>query len=157
MATVAAMLGVKLPDSAGEDSYNILPALLGEKLDKPIRQATVHHSASGKFAIRKGDWVLIDAPAGDDNGRNGEPAWFKQERGYTAHDQPGELFDVRQDPSERRNLYAERPEIVREMKELLDKYKREGRSTPGAPQKNDEPPGAGKPGAGGAKNTPLTE
>ena len=157
MATVAAMLGVKLPDSAGEDSYNILPALLGEKLDKPIRQATVHHSASGKFAIRKGDWVLIDAPAGDDNGRNGEPAWFKQERGYTAHNQPGELFDVRQDPSERRNVYAERPEIVREMKELLDKYKREGRSTPGAPQKNDEPPGAGKPGAGGAKKTPLTE
>ena len=25
----------------------------------PIREATVHHAASGKFAIRKGDWVLI--------------------------------------------------------------------------------------------------
>jgi len=134
MATVAGLLGAKLPDNAGEDSFNILPALVGEKLDKPIREATVHHACSGKFAIRKGNWVLIDAPSGEDNGRRGEPEWLKQERGYAAHKQPGELFDVREDISERRNLYAERPEIVRELKELLEKYKRDGRSTPGPPQ-----------------------
>jgi arylsulfatase A-like enzyme len=137
MATVAATLGVTLPDNVGEDSVNILPVLLGTWGSTPIREATVHHSASGKFAIRKGDWVLIDAPSGDDNRKRGEPDWLKQERGYTAHDQPGELFDLRQDLSERRNLYAERPEIVRALKELLEKYKRDGRSTPGPPQKND--------------------
>jgi len=134
MATVAALLDTKLPDNAGEDSYNIFPALLGRKLDKPIREATVHHSASGHLAIRKGDWVLIDFPTGDDNK---EPEWFKKERGYQPHSQPGELYDLRQDLSERRNLYGERPDKVRELKELLEQYKREGRSTPGAPQKND--------------------
>jgi arylsulfatase A-like enzyme len=139
MATVAAMLGVTLPEDAGEDSINILPVLLGNAGSTPVREATVHHSASGKFAIRRGDWVLIDAPSGDDNRKRGEPEWFKQERGYTARDQPGELFDLRQDLAERRNLYAERPEVVRALKELLEKYKREGRSTPGAPQKNDVP------------------
>jgi hypothetical protein len=77
--------------------------------------------------------VLIDYATGDDNR---EPDWFKRERGYTVHHQPGELFDLRQDLPERRNLYAERPETVRELKELLEKYKREGRSTPGKPQKN---------------------
>ena len=47
---------------------------------------------------------------------------------------------MRQDLSQRRNLYAEKPEVVRTLKELLERYKRDGRSTPGAPQKNDEPP-----------------
>ena len=61
MATVAALFGT-VPPNAGEDSYSLLPVLLREKLDRPVREATVHHSGSGKFAIRKGD---IDArPAG---------------------------------------------------------------------------------------------
>ena len=45
---------------------------------------------------------------------------------------------------ERRNLYAEKPEVVRELKALLEQYKRDGRSTPGARQKNDPPLGAAK-------------
>lgn len=151
LATVAAILGARLPANAGEDSYNVLPVLLGAKLDRPIREATVHHSGSGRFALRKGDWVLIDGPSGDDNGKRGEPEWFKKERGYRAHDLPRELFDVRQDLSERRNLYGEQPEKARELKALLDQYQRDGRSTPGAPQKNDVPLGPGKAPSGGAK------
>jgi arylsulfatase A-like enzyme len=139
LATVASLLDVKLPPDAGEDSYNILPLLCGEKHDQPVRKATVHHSGSGKFAIRKGDWVLIDAPSGDDNGTHGEPQWFKELRGYRKHDLPGELFDVHEDLPERRNQYAEHPEIVRELKDLLEKYRRDGRSTPGPAQRNDLP------------------
>jgi len=127
MATLAALLGIRLPDDAAEDSYNILPALLGEKLEKPIREATVHHSCNGKFAIRQGDWVFIDAPTGDDNK---EPDWLKKERGYEPHNLPGELYDLSKDPNERRNLYAEHPEIVQRLKALLEKYKAEGRSAP---------------------------
>jgi len=137
MATVAAILGAKIPNTAAEDSVNVLPVLLGEKISAPAREATVHHSSSGKFAIRKGDWVLIDAPSGDDNGARGEPQWFKDERGYTKHDQPGELFNVHDDLAERHNYFAEKPELVRELKTLLEKYKADGRSTPGAKQQND--------------------
>lgn len=137
MATVAAILELELPDHAAEDSVNMLPTLLGEKLSMPIREATVHHSARGKFAIRKGDWVLIDAPSGDDNRGNGEPDWLKKERGYTQHSMPGELFHLREDLAQRYNRYQEKPELVTELKELLVKYKSDGRSTPGTPQKND--------------------
>ena len=133
MATVAAVLNVTLPESAAEDSVNILPALLGQKRDGPLREATVHHSGSGKFAIRKGDWVFIDAPTGDDNGARGEPAWLRQQRGYEGHSLPGELFNVSEDLIERRNQYAEHPEVVRELKALLEKYQRDGRSTSVAP------------------------
>jgi arylsulfatase A-like enzyme len=152
MATIAAVLEQKLPDSAAPDSYNLLPALLGEKLDHPIREATVHHAASGKFAIRKGDWVFIDAKTGDDNGAKGEPAFLKAERGYTKDDQPGQLFNVKEDLSERKNHYAEQPEVVRELKALLEKYKADGRSTPGPKQQNDVPIGSGLPPRQPAKN-----
>jgi arylsulfatase A-like enzyme len=141
MATVAAIIGAKLPENAGEDSVNVLPALLGEKAG-PAREATVLQGDAGKYAIRKGDWVFIDAPNGDGNLRNGqggEPAWFKEERGYVADNQPGELFNLHDDLPERRNQYAEHPEVVRELKGLLEKYKHDGRSTPGAPQENDTP------------------
>ncbi len=137
MATVAAILGQELPNNAAEDSVNMLPVLLGEQLPAPLREATVHHSARGKFAIRQGDWVLIDAPSGDDNAANGEPSWLKTQRGYTTHPHPGELFNVRKDLSQRHNLYAENPEIVKRLKSLLRKYIEDGRSTPGPPQPND--------------------
>ena len=81
-------------------------------------------------------------PTGDDNR---EPDWLKQERGYRPHTQPGELYDLGHDLAERRNLYAERPEVVRELKALLEQYKRDGRSTPGPPQQNDVPLGADQP------------
>ncbi len=152
MATVAALLGTKLPADAAPDSVNVLPVLLGEKHDGPVREATVHHSASGKFAIRKGDWVFIDAPSGDDNGARGEPEFFKTERGYAKHDQPGELFNLREDLSERRNHFAEKPDTVRDLKALLEKYKADGRSTPGAKQQNDVPIGVNQ-----QKKNPRTE
>ncbi len=139
MATVAAMLGDKLPDNAGEDSFNVLPALLGQKSDKPLREALVHNAASGSFGIRKGEWVFIDNPTGDDNKRKGEPEWFKRERGYVDDKLPGQLFNVHEDLGERKNYYAEKPLVVRELKTLLEKYKADGRSTPGARQKNDVP------------------
>ncbi len=130
MATCAALLGAKLPPNAGEDSYNILPVLLGEKTDRPIREATVLHGGDGKFAIRQGDWVLIDAPTGSGNGARGEPAWFKQEGGYQTNTAAGELYNLRSDLPQRANLYAQKPEIVGRLKALLEKYKADGRSTP---------------------------
>jgi arylsulfatase A-like enzyme len=137
MATLAELLKVKLPADAGVDSVNILPALLGEKRNAPLREATVHHSASGKFAIRKGEWVLILAPTGDDNGKRGEPDWLKKDRGYVAHTEPGELHNLTKDPTQKSNLYAAEPDKVKELATLVENYVADGRSTPGAKQKND--------------------
>jgi arylsulfatase A-like enzyme len=139
MATVAALLDVKLPANAGEDSFSFLPVLLGTNGGRPVREALVHHAASGAFAIRKGDWVLIEAPTGDDKRGQGEPPWFRQERGHVPDNQPGQLFNVREDLAERTNQYAGQPRLVREMKQLLAKYQNDGRSTPGEVQANDKP------------------
>lgn len=137
MATLAALLDVKLPADAGVDSVNILPALLGETRKAPLREATVHHSAQGKFAIRRGDWVLILAPTGDDNAKKGEPDWFRKERGYAPHTETGELFNLATDPAQKTNLYFSEAAKVNELTALLERYVTDGRSTPGPKQKND--------------------
>jgi arylsulfatase A-like enzyme len=137
MATLAALLGVKLPPDAGVDSVNVLPALLGEKRKRPLREATVHHSGQGKFTIRRGDWVLIFAPTGDDNRKQGEPDWFRKQRGYMAHVGAGELFNLATDPAQKANCYSAEPERVKELTALMRRYVEAGRSTPGPKQKND--------------------
>jgi len=118
MATAAQLLDVELPENAAEDSAGFLPLLLGESTS--TRQDIIYHSVRGEFAIRKGDWVYIDAPTGE-NSR--EPKWRKDALGAVAHNQPAELFNLKDDPVELRNLYAEFPDKVTELKALLEKYK----------------------------------
>ena len=60
LATVAAVVGAELSADEGPDSYSILPVLLGEEIDGALREATVHHSSRGLFAIRQGRWKLIE-------------------------------------------------------------------------------------------------
>ena len=50
---------------------------------------------------------------------------------------PIQLYNMKDDPTESKNVYQEHPEIVSELKDLLQKYIREGRSTPGKAQSND--------------------
>ncbi len=52
---------------------------------------------------------------------------------------PAQLYNLDDDIGETRNLYAEHPEIVQEMTELLERLITSGRSTPGPAQKNDVP------------------
>jgi len=119
MATVGAILDRPIPENAGEDSYNILPVLLGERLDAPIREATVHHSIDGTFAIRRGKWKLILG--------KGSGGWSDEDG---ENDPPGQLYDMARDESERTNLYDAYPDIVQNLRELLKRYEREGRSAP---------------------------
>ncbi|MBN8625522.1 MAG: arylsulfatase [Planctomycetes bacterium] len=139
LATVAEITGGKIPNNAGEDSVSFLPALLGSS-NQPPRESLVHQGGSGHLAIRRGDWVLIAARSGEANGPTlGEPEWLKKERGYTDHDQPGELYNLRDDLIEAKNLYADRPEMVADLTQRLQKQIDAGRSTPGEPQPNDVP------------------
>lgn len=125
LATCAAIIGRKLPDDAGEDSFNILPYLIGEKLERPIREATVHHSMRGVFAIRQNPWKLI---LGRGSGGFTQPAKIEPAPGQPA----GQLYNLDRDPRETKNLWTERPEVVRRLKELLEEYKKTERSAPPA-------------------------
>jgi len=123
MATCAAIVGVELPDDAGEDSFNMLPALLAETRGTPIRESIIHHSVWGVFSIRQGRWKLIL----DTRGSGG---WVNPADEHPVEGNPGQLYDMVADPYETKNLWDERPEVVESLTKLVEKYKRDGRSRP---------------------------
>ncbi len=150
MATCADMLGDKLPANAGEDSVSILPALLGRD-DSPLREAVVHASISGRFAIRQANWKLELCP--------GSGGWSspKDDQARAKGSPECQLYDVQTDLGEQKNLQAEQPEVVHRLTKLLEKYVVDGRSTPGPAQKNDAPVDIYKrPNAGGRKKKKQT-
>ncbi len=136
MATAADIVGEELPEDAGEDSYSILPVLLGEKREGPLREATVHHSGRGRFAIRKGDWVYIDAASGADNR---EPLHVLEALGVKPHQHSSELYHLGEDPRQTTNRVETDPQKAEELRRLLEEY-REGPSSV-------RPPRTGRAGA----------
>src|SRR5262249_25623621 len=132
MATCAEVVGAKLPDDAGEDSVSLLPALTGSA-KKPVREAVVHHSANGSFAIRHGKWKLILCPGS--GGWSDPRPGSKAEKGLPRV----QLYDLEKDVAEKTNVQDREPEVVKSMTRLLEKYVSEGRSTPGKAQKNTTP------------------
>ncbi|MDA0349392.1 MAG: sulfatase-like hydrolase/transferase [Verrucomicrobia bacterium] len=128
MATCAAIVDAKLPNDAAEDSFDILPVLLGEAKDE-IRGFTLHQTISLDLAIRKGDWKYLDHKGS--GGNSYDQAKLKP---YalpdTAPNAPGQLYNLKRDPGETKNLYFEHPEIVRELKNKLEQSKKSGRSAP---------------------------
>lgn len=132
MATFADIVDATLPDDAGEDSISILPALL-DKTDRARREAIVHHSINGSFAIRRGNWKLELCR---DSGGWSSPKPGSKEAGGLP---PVQLYDLAADMGEQRNVASGHAEIVEELTLLLEKYVANGRSTPGKPQANTTP------------------
>ena len=133
LATCAAIVGDTLPANAGEDSYDLLPLLLGKATDTPVREATVHHSVNGSFSIRQGKWKLEMCPG------SGGWSYPRPGRDDLSGLPPIQLYDLEKDVGERRNVFDQHPDVVRELTALLTEYVRRGRSTPGPAQKNDGP------------------
>jgi arylsulfatase A len=130
IATCAEMVGHHLPDTAAEDSVSLVPALLGTA-QSPLREAVVHHSINGLFAIRQGNWKLELCAGSGGWGSPGDAAALKQ--GLP----PMQLYDMTEDVGEKVNVETINPQVVERLTKLLEKYVADGRSTPGAPQRND--------------------
>ena len=132
MATFAAITNVKLPQEAGEDSVNMLPALIGSDEGKSIRKYTLHQTISLALAIRRGPWKYLDHRGSGGNnydraGRWGMKKYIVPEKEPEA---PGQLYNLDTDPGETNNLYFKRSEIVKELKNKLEEFKKSGRSVP---------------------------
>jgi arylsulfatase A len=128
MATIADFVGYKLPDDQAEDSHNLAPLLRGD-IDA-VRTTHIHNTTNTQFAIRHGDWVLIDAKEGYCKAHDEVEAW-EEKHGYPEDDdQPAELFNLVKDISQRNNLAAEHPERVAELQSLLKQIREQGYSAP---------------------------
>ncbi len=121
LATTAAIVGEELPaaSKAAEDSRNILPAILGDPA-KPIRDDMIVHSSDGVFAIRKGPWKWIEGVPVDEIKPGARKAHADQFR--------EQLYNTQEDPAETKDVGAQHPEIVKELRALLVRYRNGGYS-----------------------------
>lgn len=129
MATAAHITGFELPDHAGEDSVSFLP-VLKDSARTSTREAVVHHSVNGSFAIRQNHWKLILCP--------GSGGWSdpRPKKARKLDLPPMQLYDLSRDIGEQNNLWKSEPDVVNRLKALLERYVAQGRSTAGAPQEN---------------------
>ena len=127
MVTCAVILGYDLSEDSAEDSFDLLPILLGKDDGEAIRPYTLHQTNRLALAIRRGPWKYLDHQGSGGNN-------YEQERllPFASPDSepeaPGQLYNLDTDPGETKNLYFERPELVKELKDLLEESKRSGRS-----------------------------
>ena len=126
MATLAELTGCGLPAGAAEDSHSMV-SVLTTGAPSP-RTEIVHNTNAGAYAVRRGDWILIDA-----KGRDGyagyhsqAPEWYNQQLGYVKNDTPGELYNLAEDPFQKNNRYAAMTDKVNELKTLLEKIRSKG-------------------------------
>jgi len=128
-ATLEAVTGQEKQQLGGEDGYNLLAVFKGEKTSG--RETLISHSVDGSFAIRQGSWKLClsrgsggwSAPREGDAKKQGLP--------------PMQLYNLADDPAEKKNLVNDNPEKVKALLLLLDEQVQNGCCTPGEKVKND--------------------
>lgn len=126
MATLASALEVALPHDAAADSHNLLPLLKGDA--ESVRSTHVHNTYEGQFAIRDGDWLLIDHETGY---RSRKSAEWEKKHGYADDDDgPVELYQLSKDIGQRTDLSKQKPEKVTELQALLKETRERGYSAP---------------------------
>ncbi len=115
-ASFAALTGQTLAPDDAPDSFNVLPALLGESPQG--RDYVLEHS--GKVAIREGQWKLMPATTG-----GGKPSSGKRDQQGGAA-----LYDLAKDQAESSNVAGQHPERVKQLSGKLDQVQAQGRSRP---------------------------
>lgn len=121
LATCAEAVHHTLPADAAEDSFSLLPVFANPK--REIRDHVVHHTLHGKFALRMGDWKLI---AERGSGGFSAPRIITPKQGEPA----GQLYNLRTDPSETKNLYLRNPDIVTRLQAKLSTIQSTPRTRP---------------------------
>ena len=93
----------------------------GMNYTRPFREASVHNTSPNKFALRQGDWVLIDASTGS---AKRETSTYLEYFGLEAFgkENDGLLFNLKEDPRQSINLYSKFPKRVIRMRTLLKSY-----------------------------------
>ncbi len=114
--TLLEITGIEAPEEAVLDGVSLLPALMGESMERPPITSMFGHTvlATGNISnvwVRSGDWKLL--------------RFF-----YTGPNQSHhcELYDISVDPGESNNLAQAHPEKVKELSDWLNQHLEESQT-----------------------------
>lgn len=116
MASFASLTGQALGKEDAPDSFNSLNTLLGKS--NTGREYLVEHA--GRLTIIKGDWKFIESGGGQKIQVNTNTE--------TGNDPEPQLYNLKTDLGEKNNVAAQNPLIVKELTELLQKVRNDGRT-----------------------------
>ena len=117
-ASFATLTGQKLLNNDAPDSYNALDVLLGNS--KTNRTYVVEHALNGTLSIIKGDWKYIEPGKG--------PKLNQDTNIETGYDSQPQLYNLKTDLAERKNLAPGNEKQVKEMEKLLKSIRDNGKS-----------------------------
>ncbi|MCP5558932.1 MAG: arylsulfatase [Verrucomicrobiaceae bacterium] len=113
-ASLAALAGVNLPENACRDSFNVLPALLGETNAKGRDHLLQQDNGSGNFGLRVGDWKLVRRKVKTQSQATVTKKKHKEAKG------PHALYFLPDDPAEENDVSAANPDKTAELIAKLD-------------------------------------
>lgn len=115
-ATLAEMASATIPNGAAGDSFSYWKELVGGRLESRSsgRSSMIYHSDKGYFALRRGNWVLLDC--------KGSGGWTLPEEKALQYNSV-QLYDLKNDPAQKHNLAERYPEKVADMKKELEEIK----------------------------------
>lgn len=124
-ASLAALSGQDLPADGCLDSINVIDALLGKDgatgRDHLVQQ---DNGASGTYALRTGEWKLHRYDK-----KRARNKVVEKELANTTVAQ-FQLFNLTDDPAEKKNVIQQHPEVAERLKQQLAKIISDGRSRP---------------------------
>jgi len=116
MASFASLTGQSLSKDDAPDSFNYINTLLGKS--KTGREWLVEHA--GRLTIIKGDWKFIEPGSGIKLQVNTNTE--------TGNDPLPQLYNLKSDLGEKNNVAPQNAGIVKELTDLLQKIRNEGRT-----------------------------
>jgi arylsulfatase A-like enzyme len=117
MASFAKMLNLNLMENDAIDSYEMLEQLLGKS---KINRDHFVHQGNATMALIKGDWKYI-VPSD-------RPKMNMNTNTEMGTDPEPQLYNLKEDLGETKNLARENPEKVKELETLFQKIKDDGRT-----------------------------
>jgi arylsulfatase A len=130
LATLAGILDVPLPAGQAEDSFDAGRALTESSPGPPVRDHVILQDAHATYAIRQGDWKLVervDPPAFEPRNAAAQQKIAAIRRKEPKHD---ELFDLASDPAETNDVHAAHPELVARLRKALASARDRGATRP---------------------------
>ena len=122
-ASLAALTDQTLTPDGYLDSFDVIGAMLGDK-DAKGRDHLVQqdNGSNGTLALRSGNWKLHRY------GKNFARNVVVEKQLANTKVPKLQLFNLEEDPSEKKNVIAEHPEVAERLKKQLDEIVQSGRS-----------------------------